>query len=589
MLVFRISRFELMLVFSVLIFLSIGVESKCSRGCDLALASYNIWNGTTLSFIATAFSTSISEIQSFNPQINDIDLIIVDTRLNIPFSCSCIDGEFLGHTFFYSVDSNDTYNIIARTYYANLTTVEWLERFNRYEATEIPVNALINVTVNCSCGNSRVSKKYGLFVTYPLQPGESLSSIANESGLPSKLLQDYNPEVDFSLGSGLVFIPGKDQNGSYPPLKLSQNGISVGVIAGISVAGVAGSLLLAFVLYAGIYKRKMGKAPLLPAAFEDQHMQPGQGYGSTLEKTSDSVALVAAVSLELVGITADKSVEFTYEELAKATNNFSAASKIGQGGFALVYYAELQGQKAAIKKMDMQASKEFLAELKVLTHVHHFNLVRLIGYCVTGSLFIVYEYIENGNLSQHLRGSGSKSPLMQPEGLNIFMSTLSLYFGLTKLTVAGSSSLPTRLVGTFGYMPPEYAQFGEVTPKIDVYAFGVVLYELISAKEAVIKTNGSTTTEAKGLVALFENVLSRPDLREDFCELIDHRLGNDYPLDSIWKMAQLAKACTQEDPQLRPSMQSVVGALMTLSSSTEDWDVRSVYENKALVNLMSGR
>ncbi|WJZ95821.1 hypothetical protein VitviT2T_014561 [Vitis vinifera] len=600
---------------------SIGVESKCSRGCDLALASYNIWNGTTLSFIATAFSTSISEIQSFNPQINDIDLIIVDTRLNIPFSCSCIDGEFLGHTFFYSVDSNDTYNIIARTFYANLTTVEWLERFNRYEATEIPVNAIINVTVNCSCGNSRVSKKYGLFVTYPLQPGESLSSIANESGLPSKLLQDYNPGVDFSLGSGLVFIPGKDQNGSYPPLKLSQNGISVGVIAGISVAGVAGSLLLAFVLYVGIYKRKMGKAPLLPAAFEDQHMQPGQGYGSTLEKTSDSVALVAAVSLELVGITADKSVEFTYEELAKATNNFSAASKIGQGGFALVYYAELQGQKAAIKKMDMQASKEFLAELKVLTHVHHFNLVRLIGYCVTGSLFIVYEYIENGNLSQHLRGSGNdplpwstrvQIALDAARGLEyIHEHTVPVYvhrdiksanilidknlrakvadFGLTKLTVAGSSSLPTRLVGTFGYMPPEYAQFGAVTPKIDVYAFGVVLYELISAKEAIIKTNGSTTTEARGLVALFENVLSWPDLREDFCELIDHRLGNDYPLDLIWKMAQLAKACTQEDPQLRPSMQSVVVALMTLSSSTEDWDVRSVYENKALVNLMSGR
>eukprot|EP00261_Vitis_vinifera_P036915 XP_019078158.1 PREDICTED: lysM domain receptor-like kinase 3 isoform X6 [Vitis vinifera] len=533
----------------------------------------------------------------------------------------CIDGEFLGHTFFYSVDSNDTYNIIARTFYANLTTVEWLERFNRYEATEIPVNAIINVTVNCSCGNSRVSKKYGLFVTYPLQPGESLSSIANESGLPSKLLQDYNPGVDFSLGSGLVFIPGKDQNGSYPPLKLSQNGISVGVIAGISVAGVAGSLLLAFVLYVGIYKRKMGKAPLLPAAFEDQHMQPGQGYGSTLEKTSDSVALVAAVSLELVGITADKSVEFTYEELAKATNNFSAASKIGQGGFALVYYAELQGQKAAIKKMDMQASKEFLAELKVLTHVHHFNLVRLIGYCVTGSLFIVYEYIENGNLSQHLRGSGNdplpwstrvQIALDAARGLEyIHEHTVPVYvhrdiksanilidknlrakvadFGLTKLTVAGSSSLPTRLVGTFGYMPPEYAQFGAVTPKIDVYAFGVVLYELISAKEAIIKTNGSTTTEARGLVALFENVLSWPDLREDFCELIDHRLGNDYPLDLIWKMAQLAKACTQEDPQLRPSMQSVVVALMTLSSSTEDWDVRSVYENKALVNLMSGR
>ncbi|KAL5098668.1 hypothetical protein RYX36_002995, partial [Vicia faba] len=61
--------------------------------------------------------------------------------------------------------------------------------------------------------------------------------------------------------------------------------------------------------------------------------------------------------------------------------------------------------------MDMQASKEFLAELKVMTHVHHLNLVRLIGYCVEGSLFLVYEYIENGNLSQHLRGTGWKDPL----------------------------------------------------------------------------------------------------------------------------------------------------------------------------------
>ena len=211
MLVSRFSRFEFLLLFSVLIFLTIGVESNCSKGCDLALASYNIWNGSTLSYIATAFSTSVSEIQSFNPQITDIDLIILDTRVNVPFSCHCIDGEFLGHTFIYPFKSNDTYSIIASTYYANLSTVEWLERFNQYGAAEIPVNALINVTVNCSCGNSRVSKDYGLFVTYPLEPGESLSSIANESGLPSQLLQDYNPGVDFSLGSGLVFIPGKGE------------------------------------------------------------------------------------------------------------------------------------------------------------------------------------------------------------------------------------------------------------------------------------------------------------------------------------------------------------------------------------------
>ncbi|KAE8673069.1 Chitin elicitor receptor kinase 1 [Hibiscus syriacus] len=296
------------------------------------------------------------------------------------------------------------------------------------------------------------------------------------------------------------------------------------------------------------------------------------------------------------------------------------ANKIGEGGFGAVFYAILRGEEAAIKKMDMQASKEFLAELKVLTHVHHLNLVRLIGYCVEGSLFLVYEYIDNGNLSQHLRGS-SREPLPWPNRVQIALDsargleyihehTVPVYihrdiksanilidkkfrakvadFGLTKLTEVGSASLPTRLVGTFGYMPPEYAQYGDVSAKVDVYAFGVVLYELISAKEAIVKSHGSLA-ESKGLVALFEDALNEPDPNEAVCKLIDVRLGDNYPVDAVFKMAQLAKACTQENPQLRPSMRSIVVALMTLSSSTEDWDVGSFYENQALVNLMSGR
>uniref|UniRef100_A0A164W9U1 LysM domain-containing protein n=1 Tax=Daucus carota subsp. sativus TaxID=79200 RepID=A0A164W9U1_DAUCS len=138
-------------------------------------------------------------------------------------------------------------------------------------------------------------------------------------------------------------------------------------------------------------------------------------------------------------------------------------------------------------------------------------------------------------------------------------------------------------LGTLGY-----AQYGDVSPKVDVYAFGVVLYELISAKDAIVKANGSMT-ESKGLVALFEEVLNQPTPKDDLTKLVDPRLGDSYLVDSVRKMAQLAKACTQENPQLRPSMRSIVVALMTLSSSTEDWDIGSFYENHALVNLMSGR
>ncbi|CAK9155379.1 unnamed protein product [Ilex paraguariensis] len=610
----------LWLWFWVLSSICFTVQSKCSKGCDLALGSYYVWLESNLTFIEEVLSAPIPDILSYNPRIPNKDSVQSDIRINIPFSCDCIAGEFLGHVFTYNVRSGDTYDRVAQTYYANLTTPEWVRRFNSYAPERIPdTNARLNVTVNCSCGNSRVSKDYGLFVTYPLRPNESLDSVAAQENLTADLIQRYNPDSDFSAGSGLIYIPGKDRNGSYPPFKTS-TGLSPGAIAGVSVAGIAGLLLFGGCLYVGFYRnKKLQKTVMLSRTSEDQPLQAAPASGGPVVKAAESPGLAGA-SPGLTGITVDKSVEFSYEELAKATNDFSIANKIGQGGFGSVYYAELRGEKAAIKKMDMQATREFLAELKVLTHVHHLNLVRLIGYCTEGSLFVVYEYIENGNLSQHLHGSGM-DPLPWPTRVQIALDsargleyihehTVPAYihrdiksanilidknfhgkvadFGLTKLTEVGSTALPTRLVGTFGYMPPEYAQYGEVSPKIDVYAFGVVLYELISAKEAIVKANGSVA-ESKGLVALFEEVFSHPDAGKDLCKLVDPRLGDNYPLDSVRKMAQLAKACTHENPQLRPSMRSLVVVLMTLSSTTEDWDVRSFYENEALTNLMSGR
>ncbi|XP_039853523.1 chitin elicitor receptor kinase 1-like isoform X5 [Panicum virgatum] len=327
----------------------------------------------------------------------------------------------------------------------------------------------------------------------------------------------------------------------------NRNGGSVGVIAGVG-GGVA-ALLLGVVLYIMFYRRrKAKKAAVLPFS-ED----------STLHATTSSVDKIALSSSQ-----ADKS-------------------------------------KAAIKKMNVQATHEFLAELKVLTHVYHLNLVRLIGYCIERSLFIIYEYIENGNLRQHLCGTGYEPlswaarvqiALDSARGLEyIHEHTVPVYihrdiksanilidknnrakvadFGLTKLIEAGNSSLPTRgIVGTFGYMPPEYAQYGDVSRKVDVFAFGVVLYELISAKEAIVRSTESGSS--MGLVYLFQEALNAQDPKEGLRRLIDPALGEHYPMDSILKMTVLARACTQEDPESRPTMRSVVVALMmTLSFMDE--------------------
>lgn len=607
-------------------FHTIKSDSKKCHGECTALASYYLWGGTNLTLIANAFNTNFSYIMGYNPQILDYNKIYKGDRLNVPFKCGCLGGSnsgFLGHQFTFKSKTGNTYKAIANIVYSRLTSLEMLVQFNDFHADQrIGVNESLNVPVICSCGSRRVSKDYGLFITYPLRPGENLSWVAKGVGLPEKLLMEYNPGVDFSSGSGWVFIPGKDQTWNYPPLKSRSSGIRGGVIAGLSIASVIGTLALAACFYFCVYRHKNSNdRSFIQTSYGDHPRENKIGSGITLEKKSGSGPFNGGVSSKLTGITVDKSLEFSYNELAEATGNFSLANKIGQGGFGSVYYAELRGEKVAIKKMDMQASKVFLAELKVLTNVHHLNLVRLIGYSVESSLIIVYEFIENGNLCQHLRGFSGKEPLSWSSRLQIALDsargleyihehTNPAYihrdikspnilldknlrakvadFGLTKLVEVGTGSLQTQLVGTFGYMPPEYAQYGEVSTKIDVYAFGVVLYELISAREAIGKS-GEISTGTLGIVALFEEVMNQPDPSTSLRKLVDPRLGEDYPIDSVCKIAQLAKACTLQNHVLRPSMRSVVVALMTLISGTGNWNFCSLDENPDLVNLMSGR
>nr|KYP71040.1 putative LRR receptor-like serine/threonine-protein kinase MEE39 [Cajanus cajan] len=538
------------------------VESMCVKECDVALASYYILPGyltveNVTGWLESSVLSNSDVIKSYNK-----DKIIKDNlpsfdRINVPFPCDCIHEEFLGHVFEYSAAAGDTYDSIAKVTYANLTTVELLTRFNSY-GHDIPQNAKINVTVKCSCGNSQVSKDYGLFITYPLRPGNNLHDIANEVHLDAQLLEKYNPGVNFSKDSGIVFIPGRDQNGDYVPLYPSAKDAAVGV----SIAGICGLLLLVVCIYVKYLQKKEGEEVKLPT---------------------------------------ESSMAFSTQD--------------GTGKFLINGH-----DKTAIKKMDVQASTEFLCELKVLTHVHHLNLVRLIGYCVEGSLFLVYEYIDNGNLGQYLHGTG-KDPLPWSSRVQIALDsargleyihehTVPVYihrdvksanilidknfrgkvadFGLTKLIEVGGSTLHTRLVGTFGYMPPEYAQYGDVSPKVDVYAFGVVLYELISAKNAILRT-GESVAETKGLVALFEEALNQSNPGEGIRKLVDPRLGENYPIDSVLKIAQLGRACTRDNPLLRPSMRSIVVALMTLSSPTEDCEDGASYENQTLINLLSVR
>jgi len=207
-------KFRLSLLFLLLASKSYTAESKCSKTCDLALASYYIWEATNITYISSIMQSNVvskeEDIVSYNTGIiKNKDVVQSQTRVNVPFPCDCINDEFLGHSFHYKVHNGDTYTSIAKLTYSSLTTREWMSRVNVYPGTDFPESATVNVTVNCSCGNREVSKDYGLFITYPLSSKDTLESIAKDTKLEAGLLQRYNPGVNFSQGSGLVYIPGK--------------------------------------------------------------------------------------------------------------------------------------------------------------------------------------------------------------------------------------------------------------------------------------------------------------------------------------------------------------------------------------------
>jgi len=206
------NRFRFSVFFMLWAILLSSAESKCRRDCDLALASYYLTGGD-LTYISKLMESAVlskpEDLLPYNTEtIKNKDQVPAFTRVNVPFPCDCI-GDFLGHIFKYEVVSGDTYISIATQNYSDLTTAQLLQSFNSYSPTAIPDTATLDVFINCSCGNSEVSKDYGLFITYPLRPEDSLQSIANKTGIESDLLLKYNPGVNFSQGSGLVYIPGK--------------------------------------------------------------------------------------------------------------------------------------------------------------------------------------------------------------------------------------------------------------------------------------------------------------------------------------------------------------------------------------------
>ncbi|KAF5805330.1 putative protein kinase RLK-Pelle-LysM family [Helianthus annuus] len=354
-------------------------------------------------------------------------------------------------------------------------------------------------------------------------------------------------------------------------------------------------------------------------------------WEQTIEESSDRhTNIPKVIGTDVFDI--EKPVVYFYEEIFSCTDGFSESNLLGLGTYGSVYYGLLREQEVAVKKMTATKTKEFIAEMKLLCKVHHTNLVELIGYAASDDeLFLIYEYAQKGSLGSHLhdpqnKGHPTLSWIMRvqialdtargleyihehtkPHYVHRDIKTSNILldgafkakisdFGLAKLVGIpndGEAST-TRVVGTFGYLAPEYLRDGLATTKSDVYAFGVVLFELISGKEAITRTDAvvKKNSERRSLASIMLAALKHSPDSMSMSSLKDHidpSLLDLFPHDCVFKMATLAKQCVEDDPILRPDMKQIVISLSHILLSSVEWEATLAGNSQVFSGLVQGR
>ncbi|XP_078176538.1 putative serine/threonine-protein kinase [Carex rostrata] len=296
---------------------------------------------------------------------------------------------------------------------------------------------------------------------------------------------------------------------------------------------------------------------------------------------------------EITGFSSEKNIKlFSYNELRSATDNFHRDNKIGRGGFGTVYKGTLRsGQEVAVKVLaaeSRQGIREFLTEIDVITNVKHPHLVELLGCCIQdNNRILVYEYLQNSSLDHALLGPYSDPSKLDwsirrlicigvARGLaflheevephivhrDIKASNILLDqnynpkigdFGLAKLFPDNITHISTRVAGTTGYLAPEYAWHGQLTKKADMYSFGILILEIISAKSS---SRSLLSEDGKLLLERAWQLYQEDRLKE----LVDSDL-EEYPEEEVIRYMKVALFCTQASATRRPGMLQVVEML----------------------------
>ncbi|KAL5715109.1 non-specific serine/threonine protein kinase [Ranunculus cassubicifolius] len=557
-------------------------DFSCAPDSPRSCSTYVLYRAQSPEFlnvgaICDLFGVSPQSIQQANSLISEETQFVPGQQLLIPISCGCTGNNFSANIS-YEIKKGDNFYLLSVNTFENLTDYHVIEDMNpTLTPTLLHIGTQIVLPIFCKCptkDQSDVGIKF--LLTYIWQPHDDLEFVSSMLKANSNDIRAVNNFKHFGEAVGLpVLIPEKElPNLSLLPYPKKYKGRRILNIALWSAAGGFFSIVscLMILAYCKYYKRK---SPIPAQGLSLENIDLIQ-LKKGLKKEEIVINPRTMQEKLLPGVSGylGKTIIYETKVIMEATMNLSELYRIGDS----VYKAWIKGDLLAIKKTRENVTEE----LKILQKVNHANLVKLVGTSMDtdGNCFLVYEFAENGSLdkwlySKSLPSSSSVSFLTWTQRLNIALDVATgLQYmhehaqpSIVHMDIRSSNILlDSKFKAKIANLSMARTVCDSVIAKADVFAFGVVLLELLSGKKAMqTKDGGQIGMLWKELRVILEVEEGR---EERLRQWIDPNLEDLYPSDGAMSLAILAKACTWDKSSARPSMGEVVFNLSVLTHSS---------------------
>ncbi|KAL5819451.1 hypothetical protein ACOSQ4_023293 [Xanthoceras sorbifolium] len=582
-----------------------------NRSCQAYLVFRSLPPFNTVESISTLLGSDPSQLSEIN-SVSETETFETDKLVIVPVNCSC-SGQYYQANASYVIEHENTHFLIANDTYQGLSTCHALQAQNSNLTRNLFTGTRITVPLRCACPTKNQSDVgVQCLLSYIVTWGDIVSGISGRFGVNTGRTLEANripEEAPNIYPFTTILVPLENQPSSSqtiaspppptpppPPPPTSPNSssnrssnktwiyVTISVFAGGALTLIFGT----FIFCMFFHKSKKKPDPvILPDSFEACKKPSNRKLDEESQDFLENMSNIAQ-SLKV----------YNFKELQSATDNFSPSCCI-KGS---VYRGTINGYFAAIKKVNGDVSNE----INLLNKINHSNLISLSGVCFNdGSWYLVYEYAVNGpltdwiyvnnkegnflNWAQRIQialdvatglnylHSFTKPPHVHKDikGSNVLLESdfraKIANFALARAAEGqeGEFALTRHIVGTKGYMAPEYLENGLVSTKLDVYAFGVLMLEILTGKEAAALYGD----ENMHLSNVLNVVLSKEEEQESLRHFVDPSMQGNYPLELAVIMIRLIDSCLNKDPSGRPAMDEIVKSLSRILNASLTWEL----------------